>query len=175
MPYAASYTSGRFVGREEAFARLARRLDDAAHGRTRTMLLGGTAGVGVTRFLDEAIERMRALREPMTVLRATAWPSSADEPYGPIVRAIGPALRDCPDDPGRPPRAGDVRGHPAAPRPRRRARAIGARRRRGPTAPERRQARTLEGVLGLLGRMGDTARSCSSSRTCTSPMPPPGR
>ena len=90
------YTSTRFVGREEAFGRLAQGLDDAAHGVTRTLLLGGTAGVGVTRFLDEAIERMRALREPMTVLRATAWPASADEPYGPIVRAIGPALRDLP-------------------------------------------------------------------------------
>jgi predicted ATPase len=83
-----SYTSARFVGREEAFARLALRLDDAAHGTTRTLLLGGTAGVGITRFLDEAIARMCALREPMTVLRATAWPSSADEPYGPIVRAM---------------------------------------------------------------------------------------
>ena len=86
------------MGREEAFARLAERLDDAVHGATRTMLLAGTAGVGVTRFLDEAIERMRALREPMTVLRAAAWPSSADEPYGPIVRAIGPALRASPPE-----------------------------------------------------------------------------
>ena len=86
---------------------------------TRTLLLGGTAGVGVTRFLDEAIERMRALREPMTVLRASAWPASADEPYGPIVRAIGPALRDLPaDDARRAARSGHVRGHPAAARPR---------------------------------------------------------
>ena len=59
MRHAARYTSTRFVGREEAFGRLAQGLDDAAHGVTRTLLLGGTAGVGVTRFLDEAIERMR--------------------------------------------------------------------------------------------------------------------
>ena len=90
------YTSARFVGREEGFARLAVCLDDAANGRTRTLLLGGTAGVGITRFLDEAIARMPALREPMTVLRAAAWPASADEPYGPIVRAIGPALAELP-------------------------------------------------------------------------------
>ena len=49
------------MGREEAFARLAAALDDAAHGRARSMLLGGTAGVGVTRFLDEAIDRIGAL------------------------------------------------------------------------------------------------------------------
>src|SRR6478752_8977602 len=152
-----SYTSARFVGREEAFARLALRLDDAAHGITRTLLLGGTAGVGVTRFLDEAITRMCSLREPMTVLRATAWPPSADEPYGPIVRAIGPTLRDIPAEtlagllgpatsevirllPDLAPRLAEI-GVPVD----------GG----GPTAPERRQARTLEGVLGLLGRMGE--------------------
>ncbi len=152
-----SYTSGRFVGREEAFARLARRLDDAAHGVTRTMLLGGTAGVGVTRFLDEAIDRMRALREPMTVLRATAWPSSADEPYGPIVRAIGPALRDIPAETLAgllgPATSEVIRLLPdLAPR----LAAIGVPvDGGGQTAPERRQARTLEGVLGLLGRMGE--------------------
>ena len=100
---------------------------------------------------------MRALREPMTVLRATAWPASADEPYGPIVRAIGPALRDLPADvlagllgpatsevirllPDLEPRLAEV-GAPVA----------GG----GPTAPERRQARTLEGILGLLGRLGE--------------------
>jgi predicted ATPase len=90
-------TSARFVGREEAFGSLAAVLDDAAHGRARTMLLDGTAGVGVTRFLDESIARIGALREPMTVLRAAAWPAHADEPYGPIVRAIGPALHDLPE------------------------------------------------------------------------------
>ena len=152
-----SYTSGRFVGREEAFARLARGLDDAAHGVTRTMLLGGTAGVGVTRFLDEAIARMRSLCEPMTVLRATAWPSSADEPYGPIVRAIGPAMRDIPAETLAgllgPATSEVIRLLPdLAPR----LAAIGVPvDGGGPTAPERRQARTLEGVLGLLGRMGE--------------------
>ena len=56
-----SYTSARFVGREAAFARLAAGLDDAAHGRTTTLLARGTAGIGVTRFLDEAIVRIDAL------------------------------------------------------------------------------------------------------------------
>ncbi len=151
------YTSAPFVGREEAFADLAAVLDDAAHGRTRTVLIDGTAGVGVSRLLDEAIVRIGALRQPMTVLRAAAWPARIDEPYGPIVRAIGPTLRSLPDS-----LMADVLG-PAtsevirllpdlAPR----LAAIGAPTGgRGTTAPERRQARTLEGILGLLGRLGE--------------------
>ena len=151
------YTSARFVGREEGFARLAVSLDDAANGRTRTLLVGGTAGVGITRFLDEAIVRMQALPEPMTILRAAAWPASADEPYGPIVRAIGPALSELP-----PTVLAEILG-PATTEVVRllpdlipRLAAIGAPiGGGGATAPERRQARTLEGILGLLGRLGE--------------------
>jgi ATP/maltotriose-dependent transcriptional regulator MalT len=151
------YTSARFVGREEAFSDLAVVLDDAAHGRTRTVLIDGTAGIGVTRLLDEAIARIGALREPMTVLRAAAWPARVDEPYGPIVRAIGPTLRALPDailsDVLGPATSEVVRLLPdLAPR----LDAIGASTGgRGTTAPERRQARTLEGILGLLGRLGE--------------------
>ncbi|MEO8437178.1 MAG: AAA family ATPase [Chloroflexota bacterium] len=153
----ATYTSARFVGREAAFARLAACLDDASNGRTGTLLLAGTAGVGVTRFLDESIDRMRALREPMTVLRATAWPPSADEPYGPIVRAIGPALRALPPDV-----LAELLG-PATSEVLRLLPDLGPRlvevgaatHGGGQTAPERRQARTLEGILGLLGRLGE--------------------
>ena len=151
------YTSARFVGREEAFGSLAVALDDGAHGRTRTVLLDGTAGVGVTRFLDEAIARIGALREPMTVLRAAAWPAHADEPYGAIVRAIGPAMHDLPDallaDILGPATSEVVRLLPdLAPR----LDAVGVPPGGGgTTAPERRQARTLEGILGLLGRLGE--------------------
>ncbi len=154
---AVTYTSARFVGREAAFAQLAASLDDAAHGRTRTLLLEGTAGIGVTRFLDEAIVRIQALRDPMTVLRATAWPAHADEPYGPIIRAIGPTILDLPDD-GLP----DLLG-PATSEVVRLLPELGPRLMAlgvpidegGQTAPERRQARTLEGILGLLGRLGE--------------------
>jgi DNA-binding CsgD family transcriptional regulator/tetratricopeptide (TPR) repeat protein len=152
----ATYTSARFVGRDEAFAALAGALDDAAHGRARTVLLDGTAGVGVTRFLDEAISRIGTVREPMTVLRAAAWPARVDEPYGPIIRAVGPSLRELPAQrlaealgpttseivrllPDLAPSLDAIGALPKGP---------------GTTAPERRQARTLEGVLGLLGRLG---------------------
>ena len=153
----ATFTSARFVGRDAAFAQLAAGLDDAAHGRTRTLLLSGTAGVGVSRFIDEAITRLRALRDPMTVLRATAWPAGADEPYGPIIRAIGPTLRELPVD-----ILVDLLG-PATPEVVRLLPDLGPRLTTvgvpiaagGRTAPERRQARTLEGILGLLGRLGE--------------------
>ena len=153
----ARYTSARFIGRDDAFAHLATSLDEATHGGTRTVLFDGTAGVGVTRLLDEAIARMQALREPMSVLRASAWPARADQPYGPIVRAIGPTLRAMPPEdlvnllgpaasevvrllPDLAPRLVEA----GAPIP------DGS-----TTAPERRQARTLEGILGLLGRLGE--------------------
>ncbi len=151
------YASTRFVGREAAFARLATGLDDAAHGRTTTLLLEGTAGIGVSRFLDEAIARIDALHDPMTVLRAAAWPAHADEPYGPIIRAVGPTLLALPDD-----TLPDLLGPATSevvrllPELGPRLATIGAKTDDGgQTAPERRQARTLEGILGLLGRMGE--------------------
>ena len=153
----AQYTSERFVGRDEAFERLAARLDDAAGGRSRTMIVTGTSGVGVTRFLDEATVRMRALTQPMTVLRATAWIGGVDEPYGAIVRAIGPALRALPDDV-----LADRLGSGASevvrllPDLGDRLEPSGAwTGDRSVTAPERRQARTLESILGVLGRLGE--------------------
>jgi DNA-binding CsgD family transcriptional regulator/tetratricopeptide (TPR) repeat protein len=153
----ARYASERFVGRGDAFGRLAARLDEAAHGRARTVLVGGTAGIGVSRFLDEATARMHSLGEPMTILRATAWQEGEDEPYGPIVRAIGPTLRRLEPDvlaarlgaaaseilrlfPDLAERLGGTDGWSPA----------------GSTsAPERRQARVMEGILGLLGRLGE--------------------
>src|SRR3954468_21060392 len=153
----ASQSSARFVGRDRAFGRLAAGLDDAAGGLARTILLEGTAGVGVTRFVDEALSRMHGLGEPMTVLRATAWPAWADESYGAIVRAVGPTLRALRIDD-----LADLLG-PAAPEAVRLmpdlAPALDAGRPTacsgGGGAPERRQARTLEGILGLLGRLGE--------------------
>lgn len=148
----ASYTSARFVGRELAFARLAAVLDDAAGGRSRTLILGGTAGVGVTRFLDEGMARVAELSEPWTILRGGAWPCAADDPYGPVVRAIGSALRALTDD-----ELVAVLG-PAVPDVVRLlpdlALRLGEPADEVLSAPERQQARTLEAILGMLGRLG---------------------
>lgn len=152
------YTSARFVGRDEAFARLASALDDAAQGRARSMLIGGSAGVGVTRLLDEAIHRMSALTEPLTMLRASAWPGGDDEPYGPLIRAVGPTLMALsPDILAH--RLGSATAEVIRLLPelatRLDAADIEPPREPSVTAAERRQARTLEGILGLLGRLGE--------------------
>ena len=153
----ARYTSARYVGRESAFARLAAVLDDAAGGRARAMLLSGPSGVGISRFLDEAIGRIGELSEPVRVLRGGAMPAGTDEPYGPVVRAVGPALEALPDaelDTVLGPAAADLAR--ILPGIAARLDATG----RSPLsqhagAPERRQARALEGVLGMLGRLGE--------------------
>ncbi len=151
----ARYTSARFVGREVAFARLAAVLDDVAGGRSRSLILGGTSGVGVTRFLDEAAARVGDLAAPWTILRGGAWPSGADAPYGPVIRAIGPTLRGLPDA-----ELCEILG----PASRELVRLLPDLASRLPadspgrgetTSPERRQARTLEGILGVLGRLGE--------------------
>ncbi len=90
-----TFTSARFVGREDAFARLASVLQSASAGDAGTLLIDGTSGIGTTRFIDESIRRVDALEEPMTVLRGCAFGASTDEPYAPLVRAMRPALA-CP-------------------------------------------------------------------------------
>lgn len=152
------YTSARFVGREEAFGRLATALDDAARGRARSMLIGGSAGVGVTRLLDEAVERMASLANPLTILRAGAWPGGFDEPYGPLIRAIGPTLGVLPADElaeRMGPATSEVLRLLPEIVPRLEEAGLSPAREAITTAPERRQARTLEGILGLLGRLGE--------------------
>ena len=174
----ARYVSARYIGREDAFGRLAAVLDDAAHGRARAMLVSGPAGVGISRFFDEATGRIAELSEPMTVLRGGAMPAGTDEPYGPLVRGHRAGARRAPGRRARRrARAGGRASWPAC------CRRCAARLEAGgwsfdgirPGAPERRQARTMEGVLGMLGRLGERGPSSWSSRTCTAPTPRPGR
>jgi len=156
MPMPARFTSARFVGREEAFARLAAILERAADGHAGTLLLSGTAGIGITRFLDEAVRRVADLDQPMTVLRG-ATARGPDSPYAPILRALRPALAELDD------RALGIVAGPAAEEAVRLMPELASRlgrlgelpERSTTTVPERRQARTLEGVLGMLGRLGE--------------------
>ena len=95
---AATYTSARFVGREDAFAKLATVLRSASGGAAGTLLIDGTAGVGSSRFIDEAIRRVSGLQEPMAVLRGGAFGPGTDAPYQPVVRALRPVLAALSDD-----------------------------------------------------------------------------
>src|SRR5687767_9488995 len=94
----AGFTSARFVGRESAFTRLAPALEAATAGVSTTVLIEGTGGVGVSRFLTEAATRLTALAEPFTVLRGRSVPAGTDEPYAPILQALSPTLAALSDD-----------------------------------------------------------------------------
>jgi DNA-binding CsgD family transcriptional regulator/tetratricopeptide (TPR) repeat protein len=152
----ARYTSARFVGREDAFARLATVIRSSAAGDSGTLLIDGTAGVGTSRFIDEAIRRVSGLQEPMTVMRGAAYGPYTDAPYQPLVRALGPALDELADGD-----LADVLGTATdeivclIPALAARIDGTGAVRRQGTVVPERRQPRLLEGVLGVLGRLGE--------------------
>ncbi len=151
------YTSPRFVGREDAFAKLASVLQAASIGDADTLLIDGTAGVGATRFIDEAIRRVAGLQEPLMVLRGCAFGPGTDAPYGPLVRALGPALAALPAD-----ELVDVLGSATDELLRIMPRladqldaVVDPDRRRMTAVPERRQARLLEGILGVIGRLGE--------------------
>ena len=153
----ATFTSPRFVGREDAFTRVASVLQAATAGDSGTMLLEGTAGVGTTRFLDEVASRVGALQEPMTVLRGCAFGQATDPPYAPLVRAMRPALAALPDA-DLSEIMGSATGEMVRLLPELASR-VGSRDDAAnhtlTTVPERRQARMLEGILGVLGRLGE--------------------
>ena len=91
----ATMDGARFVGRDAAFIRLAPALEAAAGGDATTVLLEGPGGVGVTRFVDEVgrrVGRPRASRS--RCVRGRSYRPGADEPYGPIVRALRPVFRE---------------------------------------------------------------------------------
>lgn len=148
-------TSPHFVGRERELASVATVLAAAAAGRPSTVFLSGTAGIGATRLLDESQRRLVGLEVPFTVLRGRAW--EGGEPYAPVVSAFGPALaalgdRDLPAVLG--PAAETFAG--LVPELAPRLAALGVL----PERPwivsrERRQARLLESILGVLERLGE--------------------
>src|SRR6478752_7825328 len=94
----ATMDGARFVRRDAAFIRLAPALEEAAGGEATAVLLDGPGGVGVSRFVGEVARRVGGLTEPFTVVRGRSYRPGADEPYGPIVRALHPIFRDVDDD-----------------------------------------------------------------------------
>ncbi len=152
-------TSARFVGRDQELALLARTLESAAGGRTTTLLLAGTAGIGVSRLLDESQRRLAGLPDPFRVIRARPGAGRTGEPYAQVVAAFRPAFARLPDDalaavvgPG-----AEALG-PLFPELRERFDSLGLL----PARPwlvsrERRQPRLLEAILGVLERLGERA------------------
>ena len=153
----AGFTSARFVGRESAFVRLAPVLQAATDGVSTTVLVDAPGGMGASRLATEASGRLAGLSEPFTVLRGRSRPAGTDSPYAPIVRALRPTLNGLPEadlatlvGPG----AEDlVRLLPELHGKLAHAGALPSR--PSVTSAERRQARVLEGILGVLGRLGE--------------------
>lgn len=144
------------MGRDDAFARLASLLQSASAGDAGALMIDGTAGVGASRFIDEAVRRVAAIREPMLIVRGGAFGPGTDRPYAPVIRALRPVLATLSDAELR-----DVTGSATEellrllPELESRIDAGVDGRRPLTTVPERRQARLLEGILGVVGRLGE--------------------
>jgi DNA-binding CsgD family transcriptional regulator/tetratricopeptide (TPR) repeat protein len=153
------YASARYVGRAAEFARLAMVLDEATAGRPATLLLAADAGLGATRFLDEAARRLELASTPMTVVRCPAGTTVDGRAYGPIVGGLEPHLVELDDDAlievvG--PNGGElVRLIPGL---RSRLEVLGLLPARLLVSDlERRQSRLLEGLFGVLTRLAEIA------------------
>jgi DNA-binding CsgD family transcriptional regulator/tetratricopeptide (TPR) repeat protein len=153
----ARFTSARFVGRERELARVAVALDYASAGRSTTLLIAGSGGLGATRLLSETERRLAALPDSFTMIRGRPTAAQAADPYAPIVVGLDPVLAAIPDaelatvlGPG----AADLSAlFPAlAPRIER----LGLMPDRpSVTVPERRQARLMERFLGVFAALGE--------------------
>ncbi len=83
--------SRRFVGREAELARIADALATAAGGAATTVIVSGSAGMGVTRFIDEALNRASTTPDPPLILRGRAY-GPADPPWASVLAALEPVL-----------------------------------------------------------------------------------
>ena len=154
---AARFTSARFVGRERELARLADALEAAVDGRSSTLLISGSGGLGASRLLDEAERRIALLPEPLVVVRCRSRPGRVGDPYAPVAAGLERLIEGLSDRelarvagtgieelgrllPGIVERLGRLGVLPARP---------------AVTDPERRQTRMLESILGMLNRIGE--------------------
>jgi DNA-binding CsgD family transcriptional regulator/tetratricopeptide (TPR) repeat protein len=154
---AVRFTSARFVGRERELARLAVALDQASGGRSTTLLIGGSGGLGASRLLTETERRLASLPGSFTVIRGRPTAAQSADPYAPIVAGLDPVLAAIPDA-----ELGAVLGPGAAdlaslfPALGSRIERLGiAPVRPSITLPERRQARLMERLLGVFAALGE--------------------
>jgi DNA-binding CsgD family transcriptional regulator len=93
----ATLTSPTFVGRTEELAQLAAAGERAAAGTPTTVLIGGEAGVGKTRLVDEAVAAARA--NGATVLVGGCVELGGEGvPFAPLIEALRGVVRDL-DEP----------------------------------------------------------------------------
>jgi DNA-binding CsgD family transcriptional regulator/tetratricopeptide (TPR) repeat protein len=147
--------SERFVGRERELSRLALALDAAVQGRSPRLLLAGSGGIGLTRLMDETIQRVGRAGLPFRVVRCRAVAPHAMGAYSSVAAGLEPWLAslDQPEldrivGPGAEPLARLLPGL-AGRLP------IDGAARRDAISPERRTAWLNEAIHGLLERAGE--------------------
>ena len=145
----------RFIGREGELARAAASLEASASGTATTVVVSGSAGMGVSRFIDEVVERAASSATPPLVLRGHAC-GPMDPPWAAVLEAIAPVLAVRPSEEVVALLRRDARplllqlpgmAALAAGLPGLRASAL--------ADPERRQPRALEALLRWLGRLSE--------------------
>ena len=153
---AVRYRSERLIGREREISRLAVALEAAARGHSRRVLLSGVGGVGTSRLVDDAKQRVGRLSHPFRVIDCQAVPGQSAVPYAPIVAGLRPFLASLDDA-----ELGRVVGSAIEPLGHLMPELV---RRLGPPtsrrltiAPERRTAWLNEAIRGLLERAGEHA------------------
>jgi DNA-binding CsgD family transcriptional regulator/tetratricopeptide (TPR) repeat protein len=149
--------SERFVGRERQLERIAVGLQEATDGQPTTLVMSGTAGLGLSRLLAETRRRIDALAVPLAAVHGIALPATSGVPYAPVTAALEHLLEPLPDDeltrlvgptgdaiarlvPRLRDRLDELELLPLRPRI---------------AATEWREARMFEAVLGLLERLGE--------------------
>jgi len=132
-------------------------LQDAAGGTPGAIFLSGTAGIGLSRLLAETRKRVEGLADPFVAVHGCALPATSGVPYAPVTAALERLLQPLTDEvlaalvgptgdaiatliPELAPRLEELDLLPARPRI---------------AAPEWREARVFEAVLGLLERLGE--------------------
>ena len=151
----ARVSSPIFVGRGAELERLADALELAANHRPATRLVGGDAGIGKTRLVNEFVAGARTSGAQVMIGDCLQL-GETGLPYAPFVGALRPVLRSLPperlDDligPGRTELSHLLPDLGASPTP-------AGRRERSPSAGAA-QARLFEIVFGLLRRFSEEA------------------
>ena len=145
----------RFIGREPELLRFDAAIAAAAAGTATAVVVAGTAGIGVSRFLDEGLARVAASSAAPLVLRGGAY-GPADPPWQSVLTALGPLLAVRPDAELVALLSRDARPVVAdLPGPAALVASVPALVSSALADPERRQPRALEALLRWLGRVAE--------------------
>jgi DNA-binding CsgD family transcriptional regulator/tetratricopeptide (TPR) repeat protein len=148
--------SRRFIGREQELAQVDAAIAAGVAGTATTVLVAAGAGMGATRFVDEALDHAAAREPGPLVLRGRAH-GPVDPPWAAVIDALGPVITTRPraelESLLRRESRSVLAGLPGLA-------ALAAEVGAPPTSaladPERRQTRALEALLRWLGRLAST-------------------